>query len=727
MESIRSGRKYSARNMRRRFHIASRKSSRFISLVKQRLKNRLPKSLARRIMLLQFVWAIAVYLLVISALWLATSLVIESNVRDHGEGWIAKLDELGIPIYASDDAAQLADAIAYVHNFSEVMHAKYYDASGKKIIAGYTHKNADVSDYSPLSEHTIAKLKNSTDHIKPIVFEKGEHFQMRISAPIWIQSFENDGMISFSLQGKGGEKIETIGFIEVVIDYSATSAKLYRNLSYASLLIAAMMIVAAYVGRKMVSWALSPLSYLEQPLTRLSKGETDVTVQMTGDEEVDRIGIALNTTISALNERDDSLRRLANHDALTGLLSRKYFVDQLEKEIVRINTVGGTSALFFFDLDRFKNINDNYGHAAGDRLLIQIAKQLGKRIRDRDLVARFGGDEFTLLAYNVNAKKAQDIAESLIQLMREFVFYESGDMIKVYFSIGITIIDDGMLNSHDYLKEADAAVHEAKRQGRNDFRLYKRTFVDNNEEKGDGWHDRLQDVILNDKMICYFQTVVGLKNQPQQLHEVLMRIPDLKYGILMPGAFMPAAERFGLMAALDLKMIARAAKILHEQANDKLVLMLNLSEQLMAEKNLLSFLEGVIRDNHVSPGQIIFELSESYVLHNIDRLCNLIPDLSLMGFRFAVDNFAAGLGSFNYLKQVPVHFIKLDSALIEQIAGDRIDQITVRAIVEIAASLNLQTIAKFATDQESIAMLKSLGIDYVQGNSTGEPLQQLSV
>jgi Amt family ammonium transporter len=288
-------------------------------------------------------------------------------------------------------------------------------------------------------------------------------------------------------------------------------------------------------------------------------------------------------------------------------------------------------------------------------------------------------------------------------------------------------MDDASLTSHDYLKEADAAVHEAKRHGRNDFRLFKRTVVDKGEDKGAGWHDRLQDVVLNDRMIFYFQPVIGLKNQPQQLHEMLLRIPDVEYGILRPGAFMPAAERFGLMASFDQKMIVRAAKVMQEQANDKLVLMLNLSEQLMAEKNLLPFLEGVIREHHLSPGQIIFELPEQYVLHNIDKLCNLIPDLSVLGFRFAVDNFAAGLGSFSYLKQVPVHFLKIDSSLIEKIVADQIDQITVRAIVEIAARLGLQTIAKFAADQESIGLLTSLGIDYVQGNFTGEPVPQLSV
>jgi diguanylate cyclase (GGDEF)-like protein len=530
-----------------------------------------PISLANRILALQFLWAFIVYLLFIVALWFATNLVIESNVRHQGENWIAKLDELGIPVYASNDPGQLADAISYVRNIPEILSAQYLDIDGKKLSSAYQRKNSSLGDFPPLTKQTLETLKRTDVDKKEIIYEKGKKSQMRISAPIWIKSIENDGMIDFSMKNKGNEKIETIGFIDIVLDYSAMSSEINRNLTYASLIIALLMIVAAFIGRKMVRWALTPLSDLEEPLTRLANGETDVSVKTSGDKEIAKIGIALNTTISALKQRDDELRRMANHDSLTGLVNRKYFVEQLEKEITRIASSNGCSALFFFDLDRFKYINDTYGHAAGDRLLMQVAKLLTQRTRGKDLAARFGGDEFTLLAYNVDLKRAKELAEAFIQIMRDFNFYEAGDMLKIHFSIGVSMIDDSTLSSHDILKEADIAVHEAKTHGRNDFRVFKRGTLHSAQEPGTGWHERLQEVLLNYQALPYYQSLIGLKNQSEKINEVFLRIPDIEQGVLRPGAFMPAAERFGLMGEFDKQMIKKVAEVLAVQEDPNLV------------------------------------------------------------------------------------------------------------------------------------------------------------
>ena len=689
--------------------------------IKNIFTRKAPKSLANRILVVQISWAFIVYIFFIAALWFTTNLVIERSVRLQGEGWISKLDELGIPIYTSDDPARLTDAISYVRNFPEVVQAQYLDVTGKKITAQYTRKNIVISNFVPLNSDAIEQMKRTDLERKTILFEKGGNSQMRISAPIWIKSITNDGMIDFSLKKNSGEKIETIGFIDVVIDYSQISADLNRNLSYASIAISLMMFVAAFIGRTMVRWALKPLSDLEEPLTRLANGETDIAVKSTGDKEIARIGIALNTTISALRERDEALRLMANHDGLTGLMNRKYFVEQLEKEVDRISTEGGSSALFFFDLDRFKYINDTYGHAAGDRLLVQIAKQLNQRIRDNDLVARFGGDEFTLLAYNVNQKSAQEIADSFITLMHDFTFYEAGDMLKIHFSIGITIIDDGTYTSHEYLKEADTAVHEAKAHGRNGFRIFQRSKSNSTQELGIGWHERLQEVLLNEQALPYYQPLIGLKNQSERMNEVLLRIPDMEQEVILPGAFMSAAERFGLMAEFDRQMIKKVAQVLTVKKNPNLVFSLNLSEQFIEEDSILAFLKEIITEYHVSPKQFIFELPEQNIVRNIDKLKIIIPALSEFGFRFAIDDFGAGFGSFSYIKQVPVHFLKIDSSLIEHITEDSIDRITVRSIVEMAACLNMQTIAKFVPDQKSISLLKKLGVDYAQGNFIGQP------
>ncbi|MEO8332924.1 MAG: EAL domain-containing protein, partial [Gallionella sp.] len=685
-----------------------------------------PGSLANRILLLQFVWAFFIYVLVIAALWFATILVIESSVRHQGEAWIAKLDELGIPIYATDDPARLKSAISYLRNFPEIELAQYMDDSGTEVIAEYRRKGSAIKSIAPLNDGSIKQLGRTDVERKTFLFDKIGGSQMRISAPIWVKSISNDGMIDYSLDKKSGEKVETIGFIDIVMDYSKITADLNRNLIYASMLIAVMMFVATLVARIMVRWALMPLSELEEPLTRLANGETDVNVNSSGDKEIARIGIALNTTISALKERDEALRQLANHDALTGLFNRNYFVQRLEHEVGRVARGGGGGALFFFDLDRFKYINDTYGHAAGDRLLVEIANLLKQRIRENDLVARFGGDEFTLLAYNAGPKDVQEIAEAFIALMQAFTFYEAGDMQKINFSIGITFIDDGSRTAHEYLKEADAAVHQAKARGRNGFSIFARDTQSSSAETGIGWHDRLQEALQKNQAILYYQPLLGLKNQREYIHEVLLRLPDIGQKVITPAAFMSAAERFGLMSEFDSQVIKKAALVLADLKNPQAVLSLNLSEQFFAKHNIPEFLEEIVSAHHIAPKQIIFELSERYIVRNLEKLRSMLAVLTQRGYRFAIDDFGSGFGSFNYIKDFPVHFLKIDGASIEHIIVDGIAKVTVRAIVEVAAELNMQTIAKCVTDEASVTLLRELGVDFAQGNHIAIPSPQIS-
>lgn len=192
-----------------------------------------------------------------------------------------------------------------------------------------------------------------------------------------------------------------------------------------------------------------------------------------------------------------------------------------------------------------------------------------------------------------------------------------------------------------------------------------------------------------------------------------------------PGAFMPAAERFGLMAEYDRQMFKKVARISAARKDPYLVFSLNLSEQFIEEDNIVEFLKEITTEYQASPKSFIFELPEQHIFRHIDKLRLIIPALSELGFRFAIDDFGAGFGSFNYIKQFPVHFLKIDSSLIEHITGDSIDLITVRSIVEIAASLKMRTIAKFVADETSINLLKKVGVDFAQGNFIAPPSPDL--
>ena len=681
-----------------------------------------PRSLANRILLLQFVWAVVVYILVIAAMWYAASSVIESSLRNQAEAWVDKLDEMGIPFYVSKSRGKLREGLDNLHNFPEVIGVRYLDASGKRVIAEYNRRGEQKKEFkridAEVKEHIAAQ---SASEGRRMMFEKGGDDRVRVVAPLMVKSITSDGLLNFSLEKDAREKDEVIGFISIILDYSFATRQLHNSLRDASAIIAILMVLAAFVGRVLIRWALHPLSRLEEPLSRLANGETDVTVESTGDHEIVQIGRALNTTIGALRERDEALRRMANHDSLTGLCNRKYFSELLEKEIRCIEESGGSNALFFLDLDRFKHINDTYGHAAGDRLLVQIADVLRKRLREEDILARFGGDEFVALIHNVNRQHAQEIGAELVSKMQEFTFYEGVDAIKIQFSVGITLITDGRATPHHYLRQADMAVHEAKSRGRNRYFMYEADLSATEDDYDSGWYERLKEALQQEVFGFYYQPLMGLKGQQSKLFEVLVRLPDARHGLIVPGAFFPAMERFGLMSDMDRLVIRKAIQILEAVKDEQYILSLNCSEHIFENFEFTTLVGQLLANHAVKPQQLILEVSEQTAVRNLERVKPVVQGLAAMGVRFAIDDFGSGFASFSYIKQFPVHCLKIHGSLIERIAHDPVDRITVTSIVTLASELGIETVAKFVPNEEALSLLREMGVDYAQGDYLGEP------
>ncbi len=681
-----------------------------------------PRSLANRILLLQFVWAVVAYIFVIAAMWYAASSVIESSLRNQAEGWVVKLDEMGIPFYVSRSRSKLKEGINNLHNFPEVIGVRYLDANGKKVIAEYSRRGENRIEFkkidTEIKENFAAQSEQPGRHM---VFEKGGDDRIRIVAPLMVKSITSDGLLNFSLESSSREKNELIGYISIVLDYSFATRQLHDRLRDATGIIAVLMVLAAVIGRVLIRWALRPLSRLEEPLSRLANGETDVIVESTGDHEIVQIGRALNTTIGALRERDEALRRMANHDALTGLCNRKHFSELLEKEIRRIDEVGGASALFFFDLDRFKHINDTYGHAAGDRLLIQVSDVLRKRLREDDVLARFGGDEFVALVRNINHKRAQEIGAELVNKMQGFAFYEGVDAIKIQFSVGITLITDGRATPHHYLKQADMAVHEAKSQGRNRYFMYDAEISSKGDDYDSGWYDRLKAALQQEKFRFHYQPLIGLKEQQSYLHEVLVRLPDSRHGLIIPGGFFPAMERFGLMPEMDRFVVRKVIQILEDVKDEQYILSVNCSEHIFDDYEFTALIGELLVEHSVKPHQLVIEVSEQTAVRNLERVKPVVQGLAAMGVSFAIDDFGAGFASFSYIKQFPVNCLKIHGSLIERIALDSVDRITVSSIVSLAQELGIETVAKFVPNEETLSLLREMGVDYAQGDYLGEP------
>ncbi|MEJ2756817.1 MAG: diguanylate cyclase, partial [Gammaproteobacteria bacterium] len=226
----------------------------------------------------------------------------------------------------------------------------------------YSKKNLPDPGLPPLTAERIKLLNSKSGAEESLLFEKGRSRLFRFTAPIAIKSIADDGMLAFSLKQNAREKVKVIGFVSVLLDYSPFYADLYDTLRNVSIVIAILMLFVAALGRWFVRWSLTLLNQLEEPLHRLARGEIDVQVESSGDKEIEKIGKVLNTTISALRERDETLQRMVNQDPMTGLMNRNHFGEVLEKEITRLQAEKGTSALFFIDLDRFKFVNDTYGH-----------------------------------------------------------------------------------------------------------------------------------------------------------------------------------------------------------------------------------------------------------------------------------------------------------------------------------------------------------------------------
>ncbi len=698
--------------------------SRWMSKGAEQVAGRAPTSLAARILILQIVWAVVFGVLVIGSLWWGSSKVIEGSFQRQGEGWIKKLDELATPLYASQDKEYFSETVDYLKNFPEISSVQYFDQSGTVPIAEYYRDTQNPHQPFQYSEQDIADLQVTESAIKPQLFNSSENGSVfHISAPIWIKSVVSDGMFDFSLDEPAEETIEVIGILRVGLDYSRYQQELETNVLRGSALIILLLAVAAYIGRLLIRWALRPLLQLEEPLNKLARGETDVEVQSSGDREIAQIGMVLNTTISALRERDETLRRMANHDPLTGLINRNYFSEQVDIELKRIGRDGGSSALFFIDLDRFKFINDTYGHAAGDRLLVAVSNLLKQRMREGDLIGRFGGDEFTALVHRVDRQQAREVAADLLKLMQEFQFHEAGEPLRIYFSIGIAVFDNALQTSHDIFLRADTAVHEAKSRGRNRFHLYEGAEDNVVAARDHGWHERISKMLEQQSLLLYYQPVMGLSQRAERLCEVLLRMPDGKHDVLLPAAFFPAAERFGLMAEVDRQVIRKAAMWLASLSERDVVLSINLSLQSFDEGECLEeYLAQIIEEFSLDSRQFIFEIDESVAVRNSEKVRPVIEQISRLGCRFAIDNFGAGYASFEYLKHCPVEYLNIDRSLIEKLMQEPVNQITVRAIVEAAQLLGKQTIAKFVQDELTIQQLKKFGVDYAQGNFLCEAL-----
>lgn len=454
--------------------------------------------------------------------------------------------------------------------------------------------------------------------------------------------------------------------------------------------------------------------------------------------------------ISQRKKLEDELVWQANHDSLTKLHNRLFFEKQLDAEVTQLRRSRKLSALMYVDLDRFKYINDTAGHTAGDRMLVEVSRLLGTRIRESDLLARVGGDEFAIILRNIEATDVDVISGAIHDLLHSEPFVYSGKSYPVDCSIGVAWLDANTASPEDALANADLACNIAKRHGRNQTHVYS----PHSDEKiamglDLGWSVRLREALQKNMFVAHYQPIVALsdidmerlpgedgklwehivRDLPNMQHhyEVLIRLRGADGEIIHPSAFLPTAERFNMMRELDRWVVTHALRALKNAALRRAdtVFAINLSGVSVSDQTLLPFIKNLFAEHRIDPRAIIFEVTETAAISGLDEARIFIRELSALGCRFALDDFGSGFSSFAQLKHLNVDFIKIDGQLIRGIANNTVDRSIVASINDIAHALGKRTVAEYVQDVHVLRTLKECGVDFVQGYYISRPCAEL--
>ncbi len=440
---------------------------------------------------------------------------------------------------------------------------------------------------------------------------------------------------------------------------------------------------------------------------------------------------------------EEELKWQVNHDSLTKLFNRKYFEEALDHEVRRLKRSHERSAVLVVDLERIEAISDA---AAADELLVEVAQRLRTRLRQADVLARLAGAEFGLLLRNVCRPDLEDVAGEFSAVLQCGGFQHAGRSVTLAGSIGVALIDQDTRSASTALADAAVARHLARGKGRNRVHVY--------EPKRDakvaldmqrGWATRLHQALERDQFALQFQPMIPLVEVDatrlpeargalwthlleqglgaRAMFEVLLRLPDARGQFIAPNAFLPTAERLNLMRPIDRWVVTHALEALAaaKRSGEVLSFSINLSGQSIDDEHLVGHIASTLQRLDLNPEQVIFEVTETYAIANLDKARDIMTQLREVGCRFALDDFGTGYSSFPHLKHLPVDFIKIDGAFVQGLASDPMDRAIVTAINDIAHSLGKLTIAEAVESAEDVRRLKACGVDYIQGFYLAEP------
>jgi diguanylate cyclase (GGDEF)-like protein/PAS domain S-box-containing protein len=441
----------------------------------------------------------------------------------------------------------------------------------------------------------------------------------------------------------------------------------------------------------------------------------------------DVIGLVLvMRDVTAERRLSDQLRHQATHDALTGLANRSHFEHELDLTLHRCQATGQTYSAAFIDLDQFKIVNDTGGHAAGDELIRRVGAAISAQLRDGDLLARLGGDEFGLVLSNCDAEAAVLITERIRMTIEALRFLSDGCNFSVNASIGVVHNDPALHTATDVLRAADRACYAAKETGRNRVHVYNPHDRDIEGCRGEmRWITRLHAALEQDRFVLYSQEIRSIRARvgaPSVCHEVLLRLRDEQGQMVPPMAFIPAAERFGLMPQIDRWVIEHAFAEQSRRTRFGIFAprcMINLSGASLDNPELADFIDDRLKHYDLPRGSIGFELTETAAISRLAAAVKVMNRLKELGCPVALDDFGSGMSSYGYLRELPVDIVKIDGSFVRDMSNDPVAYAMVEAMHNVARAMGIRTVAEWVENDATLTALKRLGVDFAQGRGIG--------
>lgn len=529
---------------------------------------------------------------------------------------------------------------------------------------------------------------------------------------------------------------DTMGWVFVELSGDELADRKRTFLVNSVLLVILGLTLTGALALRLARRVVGPVDELVAAVRRMAEGALDTRVAADSGGELgdlergfNNMAVRLEDVHRTMQERIDSataqLSHQARHDALTGLINRRAFEDRAELAVQTAGTQGCRHVLCFLDLDQFKVVNDTCGHAAGDDLLRQLSLLLRGRIRGHDTLARLGGDEFGVLLENCELEDAQRVAESLRQLVEDFRFFWHDKVFTVGVSIGLVTVDEQTHTLHEVLAAADRACYIAKEQGRNRVEVFRPDAQTQQRRNQDGaWGQRITHALNEQRLMLHAQPLFALDGGPPPdiAAELLLRMQDDGGELIMPMAFLPAAERFALLPTLDgwalehaLQHIAR-----HPESDD--CYSLNVAAGTVCDEGYTTRLAEGLTRHHVAGARLCFDLSEATVGRNYVAAQRFTNEVRALGCRVALDAFGGGMSSFNVLQNLAPDYVKIGGSLIRDAIANEVSLTLLRAIIDVARNLGIGVIAETLEQADMRDLVMRLGVSWGQGYLLGRPV-----